>query len=256
MNSEALSLTCAYAPCGTQFEATRRRKYCTPLCERRAYTARRRADGRLAESRKKRAGKIAEYQRANADKWRVERTCCVCGKAWRTQRKDAVYCSFTCRDVSKLGDAEATQHTRTRRAMARRKATIAARGTSGGVWVMGCCIRCDSPFVCRARGGRSAQYCGRGCYQKDKASTRRVRLRGVERETVRRVRVFERDEWTCHLCGEPLSREASFPDPLYPTLDHVMPIAKGGSHTMANVKAAHFICNSSKSDQLLWPTAA
>ncbi len=33
-----------------------------------------------------------------------------------------------------------------------------------------------------------------------------------------------------------------------PTIDHVIPLAKGGYDTIENVKAAHFICNSKKSD--------
>jgi 5-methylcytosine-specific restriction endonuclease McrA len=36
----------------------------------------------------------------------------------------------------------------------------------------------------------------------------------------------------------------------------VIPIARGGGHTMTNIKAAHFICNSTKSDRLMWSPAA
>ncbi|MFD6364360.1 HNH endonuclease [Streptomyces roseolus] len=60
----------------------------------------------------------------------------------------------------------------------------------------------------------------------------------------------------CHLCGEVIDREQTAPQPLAPTLDHVIPIARGGGHTMVNVRAAHFICNSSKSDRMEWSPAA
>ncbi|WP_032794588.1 HNH endonuclease [Streptomyces sp. W007] len=73
---------------------------------------------------------------------------------------------------------------------------------------------------------------------------------------MRRARVMERDGWLCHLCGEPIDRTQTAPEPHAPTLDHVIPIARGGGHTMTNIKAAHFICNSSKSDQLEWSPAA
>jgi 5-methylcytosine-specific restriction endonuclease McrA len=34
-----------------------------------------------------------------------------------------------------------------------------------------------------------------------------------------------------------------------PTIDHVLALAAGGTHEMANVQAAHFICNSLKGDR-------
>lgn len=53
MSTQARTRTCAYEPCGELFTASGRQKYCTVLCGRRAYTARRRADGRLAEQRRR-----------------------------------------------------------------------------------------------------------------------------------------------------------------------------------------------------------
>ena len=78
---------------------------------------------------------------------------------------------------------------------------------------------------------------------------RRHRVRGNgRRETVHPMEVFKRDNWMCHLCGEPCDRDAQFPEHKAPTMDHVIPISKGGSHSMDNIKTACFICNSRKSD--------
>lgn len=60
--------------------------------------------------------------------------------------------------------------------------------------------------------------------------------------------IFERDRWRCHLCGKAIRRRAVVPAPLAPVLDHVIPLAKGGTHEPANVRAAHYLCNSIKSD--------
>jgi 5-methylcytosine-specific restriction endonuclease McrA len=38
------------------------------------------------------------------------------------------------------------------------------------------------------------------------------------------------------------------PHSLAPTIDHLIPLARGGGDTPANVATAHFICNSIKSD--------
>ncbi len=55
--------------------------------------------------------------------------------------------------------------------------------------------------------------------------------------------VYERDGWTCQLCGEPVDRAATWPDPWVATLDHVRAVTRGGAHAEDNVQCAHWICN-------------
>jgi endogenous inhibitor of DNA gyrase (YacG/DUF329 family) len=63
-----------------------------------------------------------------------------------------------------------------------------------------------------------------------------------------RPTVFERDDWTCYLCGRQVDTEASPFDPASPTVDHVVPLSKGGEHSLANVRTACLHCNSAKQD--------
>lgn len=66
-----------------------------------------------------------------------------------------------------------------------------------------------------------------------------------------RLAILERDGYVCHLCLDPIPRVAESPvDPLAPTLDHVIPLARGGAHHPDNLAAAHFICNSRKGDRV------
>ena len=58
-----------------------------------------------------------------------------------------------------------------------------------------------------------------------------------------RLRIYERDNWTCYLCGFPVDRIAVPPDLEAPTLDHVVPLRSGGSNEVENLKTAHFYCN-------------
>ncbi len=61
--------------------------------------------------------------------------------------------------------------------------------------------------------------------------------------------VFDRDLWTCQICGGKVNRKASVPHHKAPTIDHIVPLSVGGNHTMINVQCAHFICNSRKGNR-------
>lgn len=74
--------------------------------------------------------------------------------------------------------------------------------------------------------------------------------KATEIETVVYLEVFERDGWTCGICSDPVDPELKWPDPMSVSLDHVVPLAKGGSHTYANVQCAHLRCNLQKSDSV------
>jgi 5-methylcytosine-specific restriction endonuclease McrA len=84
---------------------------------------------------------------------------------------------------------------------------------------------------------------------RDEQHRRRAAKRNAKVEKVNAIDIFNRDNWTCQLCGEPVQRDAKVPHFLAPTLDHIVPLAKGGSHTKENLQLAHFICNSRKSDR-------
>lgn len=63
-----------------------------------------------------------------------------------------------------------------------------------------------------------------------------------------RAEIFERDNWTCHLCGYGIDRELLWPASGSPVLDHVVPRVKGGADSADNLKAAHALCNNRKRD--------
>src|ERR1044072_8630558 len=62
--------------------------------------------------------------------------------------------------------------------------------------------------------------------------------------------VHERDGWTCGLCRLPVDPGLPSPHPMSAPVDHILPLSRGGSHTLANVQCAHLSCNSRKCDRV------
>lgn len=56
----------------------------------------------------------------------------------------------------------------------------------------------------------------------------------------------------CALCGQPVDKRLKFPHPMSATIDHIIPVAKGGHPAaMDNLQLAHLICNQTKSTKLV-----
>lgn len=55
----------------------------------------------------------------------------------------------------------------------------------------------------------------------------------------------------CGICGRPVDKSIKYPHPLSPTVDHIIPIARGGSSDLENLQLAHRCCNRQKSDKLI-----
>jgi 5-methylcytosine-specific restriction endonuclease McrA len=58
--------------------------------------------------------------------------------------------------------------------------------------------------------------------------------------------LIERDGTTCSLCPAEIDFTLKHPHPGSKSLDHIIPISAGGSHTYDNVALAHLVCNISK----------
>lgn len=72
---------------------------------------------------------------------------------------------------------------------------------------------------------------------------RKTRKKNAFVERVRRDVLAKRDDWKCGICGDEVTR-ADW------TVDHVIPLAKGGEHSYANTQIAHRICNIRKGTKM------
>ena len=120
----------------------------------------------------------------------------------------------------------------------------------------GVCPACGKDFV----GQPHQQYCSKRCqradwwerkgrdWTRDYVSRRKARVNAVTVEKVSPSVVFECDKWMCQICGKPVDPSLKHPNPLCATMDHIIPISKGGEHSYANLQLAHLSCNSRKSN--------
>lgn len=58
-----------------------------------------------------------------------------------------------------------------------------------------------------------------------------------------RAAVYQRDAWTCRICGGQVDLHAEPNTPEAPTLDHLVPFSDGGEFTVENLRLAHRLCN-------------
>ncbi len=68
------------------------------------------------------------------------------------------------------------------------------------------------------------------------SASRRSRAKAAFVERVDWSAIYERDGGMCGICGKPVDRTAM-------SLDHIVPLACGGTHEPRNVQTAHLRCN-------------
>lgn len=116
------------------------------------------------------------------------------------------------------------------------------------------CAACGSDFM----GDRkNTQSCSLPCAEEMKRriawvyrGRRRARLAATTDGTVEAEDVFSLYGWGCHLCGDPIDPALKHPDPMSASVDHLIPLSRGGSHSVQNVRPAHLTCNLRKGVRL------
>lgn len=50
----------------------------------------------------------------------------------------------------------------------------------------------------------------------------------------------------CYVCGGPIDMGRAYPDPLSPSVEHVIPRSLGGGDDLAGLRLSHLHCNTSR----------
>lgn len=250
--------------CGEDFTPTRvDARYCGSACRSQAFGKRRVADGRNKAARRR------QNDKRRADPTLLHPcTCDECGSEFRSWSQVARFCSVACdsarRSREMKGKAFGSGIVESCRACGRtrpltgwrcRLCNLAARKIphrrGNAVWYAGPCLRCGTPFTTNQPQQRCCSgVCGERLQSSIKASRRRARKRQLPNERIVPIDVFRDEGYRCGICGTQTDHTKQTPHPLAPTLDHIVPLSRGGHHVRANVRCACFACNVRKGSRL------
>ena len=222
-----------------------RAKYCSRSCSHMASSQR---------CKDRQAGKHVPFIEYGTPR----KQCDECGQ--RVKVAGRMFCSRTCQTVArrKAAGMVASRSTEIQLfvlAENPRQRTSKNGEVSSRYFVHGSCKECGNTFTAVTRGKWNLpSYCSKRCSHRSHCRNakhiRRERKKLNGKSDVSRSQIFKRDNYTCKLCNEPLDMDAQPNDNRAPSLDHIVPLAKGGSPTMSNLQAAHRLCNSIKCDRL------
>ncbi|MGL5190846.1 MAG: HNH endonuclease [Cetobacterium sp.] len=114
---------------------------------------------------------------------------------------------------------------------------------------------------------KSKIYCSDECIRKNKnlqskkyegKRGNRIRINGEVDNDISLHILFKKHKGICSICNNKCNYKDCITDEngnfiagdMYPSIDHTIPISKGGTHTWDNVQLAHRICNSYKCDSI------
>lgn len=88
-------------------------------------------------------------------------------------------------------------------------------------------------------------------YWRESSRKRRALKYGTQVEPINEKIVYSRDGWICQICHKKVDKRFKHPNSKSASLDHIVPLSKGGAHIYANVQLAHLECNLNKCVSIL-----
>lgn len=213
-------------------------------------------------------------RKRNRERWRKEnpdwnkdlnKKCEWCNKEFEAspRHKHAKFCSDKCRDTFKSrvtkghreiavvsAERKAKKEIREKKLKEEKLANIKNK----------ICSECGEEFATHIA---NKLTCSTKCSKKRRNrlgymySSERLNDNNIVDKDISLEVLYKRDKGICYLCGgkcnydDYVKTETSFTSgKTYPSIDHIIPIARNGKHAWDNVKLAHHYCNSMKSDIL------
>ena len=241
--------------CNKEFEPNKngaRYKYCSTDCHK--------------EHRKKQNRERMRKENGWSDKYDYDeiKKCKGCDADISHMKINAMYCSTLCRqrvEDRKRGHKPLEEHLKIVGERKKQRLEIEAKERQKEIearkiarTVTKSCEWCGDEFTTDIP---HKLTCSDTCRRKRSAKKhdKRINSNNIVDNDISLPRLYKRDQGICYLCHSKTDPTdiVRYPayviaGPRYPSIDHVIPIAKGGLHAWDNVKLACKQCNSSKSD--------
>lgn len=194
--------------------------------------------------------------------------CEFCGRMSFTNNPRARYCSEECKNKaswiheieSKYGSLEAYKEEKERKKEKRLLESARRKEEAHKKYIEDHtlhkqCIVCGKPFTTL----NSAQKtCSKECGKRLAYARKQHRIpkKQIIDKDITLEALYRRDSGVCYLCGgkcdwNDRDKNTNIVGKNYPSIDHIIPIVRGGLHAWNNVRLAHFQCNTLKSDRLI-----
>ena len=188
--------------------------------------------------------------------------CADCGymfkrRATLLRKKRPIQCDNCVRILSEIREKEHRKEI-SLRAEEKRQATKERKESEYIKTHTGICQRCGRVYL----GRPNTKYCSRDCarrqHDSNKTHLRRIRMRDNYFDNISLNILAKRDNDICWICKKKVDwtdktyseRGATKAGRNYPSIDHVVALKNGGTHTWDNVRLAHRQCNTEKSNKL------
>jgi hypothetical protein len=175
----------------------------------------------------------------------LTKTCAWCLTEYQTFRAESLYCS-----------AQHKEQAREYRKRKRRQNPDGSRPTSQivierklftPIVIRGCKL-CGDVFVSIYL---TKIYCSRRCQdrlRKNQKNIDRARYRTMRRSDGVKNKLYFQHNGKCAICNEPIDTSVKYPSPQSYSIDHIIPLSKGGPERIENLQPTHLACNIAKSD--------
>lgn len=169
---------------------------------------------------------------AHASRYRAKRDgrpglrtieCRICDATFTSPKRTTMFCSRSCKYEAKHRVEK----------LERLAAKPVARS----------CVNCGLDFPNTVR--VDAKFCSANCNSSAHAVVRKMakRANSAKPRGITKASIGNRDGWLCGLCGGTVDKTRKHPDPLCPSIDHIVPLSLGGTNEAANLQISHLVCN-------------
>lgn len=116
------------------------------------------------------------------------------------------------------------------------------------------CLECGTEFITN---NKKTLCCTPECTNRRQNRLKEINRRHKLKEngkvdySISLHRLIKKHNGKCGICGRKVDIKADPNSDTYPSIDHVFPVSKGGTHTWDNVQLAHRGCNTLKRDSVM-----